>query len=98
MQWLKFRPLKTFMIPKYVEFHEDSESGHESSRNCDPMRKFKENPKHIKIDKNQKWKFKKQLFVFDFSVFLKNLLWISISGALVARIGILVKFYVLYIS
>ena len=33
------------MIPKCVEFHEDSEFRHESSRNCDPEQKIKENLK-----------------------------------------------------
>ena len=37
-------------------------------------------------------------FLLFFLIFFKMLPWIAISGALVARFGILVKFFVFYIS
>ena len=59
MKWLKFHPLKTFMIPKCVEFHADSDSGHESSRNCDPGRNFENLKNKLKKLKTTKNDFKK---------------------------------------
>ena len=69
------------MTPKYVEFHEDSEFRHESSRNCDPRQKKQENQKHVlKQSGFLKGSEKTTLTLSPFGVFTGKLLSVTRMG------------------